>query len=261
MARKDRTAQEPLGFNFSILAKNRLSDAPRRRHARNRRPRAPPALRCVASSSHFFLQISARGARGERGGRLRGAAPASCSHQSFLPARAPGLASRLRPPRALRPPRSATHPTRGWAGCDRTEAAPAGEAGGPRAPQAAGRAAWSGGRRREKHSQPRQAARKGARRAGSREGGGGRARARRRRGGARPSAARPDEAEAAPGPSPPPPRGLGAKTKLGTRRRARAGPSRVGSGRLAPSPTGRRETHPGRAGAGGRARENQREAL
>lgn len=91
--------------------------------------------------------------------------------------------------------------------------------------------------------------------------GGGWARARRRLGWVRPSTERPDEAETATSPSPPPPRGLGAKTKLGTRRRAPAGPSRVRSGLPAPPPAGRRETHRGRAGADGRARENQREAL
>lgn len=77
---------------------------------------------------------------------------------------------------------------------------------------------------------------------------------------ARPSAVRRDETEAAPypSPSPPPPRGLGAKTKTGDRVPS---PGRVESGLPAPPPTGLGETHPGRAGAGGQARENQREAL
>lgn len=80
--------------------------------------------------------------------------------------------------------------------------------------------------------------------------------------GLRPTAARSARAEAAPGPSPPPPSGLGAKTQTADQV-AEPGPGRVRSDRDSrplPPRAGARLTRAER-GAGGRARENQREAL
>lgn len=119
-------------------------------------------------------------------------------------------------------------------------------------------AAGGGGKNTADRDKPRE----GARRAGPRAGGW-RGRGRRSEGedaprGARPSAVRRDETEAAPSPSPPPPPGPRCENETGDRVPS---PGRVESGLPAPPPTGLGETHPGRAGAGGQARENQREAL
>lgn len=180
---------------------------------------ATRSLSFMASSSHFFLQISPRSMQngGGEGGFLH--------KPAFRPLLHTKVFSRIRSPGVRIPP--SAYPTPDArpdhqhiplvAGPAETRAnGSGGEKRGGRG-RLRPRGAEGGGGKIAADTAGRAEDTRRARQRGQGVGGagGGWARVRRRLSGARPSAARPDEAEAAPSPSPPPPRGLGPKTKTG----------------------------------------------